>query len=148
MTSTPTPHPHNSSESGGKKERMTNEELLRKVDELFEFKIGDEVTTKSDSTGTFPTLLRIGYRFLEECPGGVQRHYKCRQHFADGAISTGMIDFNENEIRACSFEKTMDASFQTQVRRAEVMKTSADKIKNRIFDERIARMKEEREDKE
>ena len=74
--------------------------------EQFKFKIGDTVKHRLlDSKGS--PFLVIG-RIVEECEGGVQRFYKCRQgvvgdktfNLIPAGISTAILTLAEMELEA------------------------------------------------
>lgn len=82
------------------------------MDSGFAFKIGDVLRFKSvgeyihvrgrrDALPKGSLLLFVLERRLQECPGGVQRHYVCRMHKA-GAFEVGVVAdatvFNEVEV--------------------------------------------------
>lgn len=87
------------------------------LDAVFDFKIGDSVThvgfAPHYETSQFPGY--VGYpqryfvvqRVLEQCPGGVQKHYHCRAVMHDTGSRLGgqviterIVVLNEVELRA------------------------------------------------
>jgi hypothetical protein len=43
-------------------------------------------------------LFIVG-RLLDECPGGVQRHYDVRAILGDSSLATNLVRFNEIELK-------------------------------------------------
>jgi len=72
-------------------------------DNIFKHKIGSTVKSVV-SMGKAPTCMQVVSRVLEECPGGAQYHYHCRQYTTDG-YSTQLLKFNDVEIEACDILK-------------------------------------------
>jgi len=79
--------------------------------EHFKFNLGDFVQPKIlDGTTNINRKMQIVERMVQECPGGIQLHYKCR---CAGMIG-GVVDFLEIEIEP--FEETDDeAWFETEM---------------------------------
>lgn len=99
---------------------------IARMDGFFKWKIGETVTHIAEPVApqlpAFPAegtkeerkAWRSKYRFdrrseetayvimgrmADECPGGVQLHYKCRI-ITDGNVATNLIPFHEEELRA------------------------------------------------
>ena len=77
----------------------------------FKFSIGDtlrpvaaavplKIGTGRRLLGGEDVRLFVVGRKLEECPGGVQRHYVCRYHTSTGHFGTTFTEFNEIELVA------------------------------------------------
>lgn len=76
----------------------------------FKFKIGQFVQHVGKLThakkgrdfgwaiGAAPVRFLVVERVLQECPGGIQRHYTCRAVFADGHIKDSLFQMNEVEL--------------------------------------------------
>lgn len=65
----------------------------------FQFALGETVYHRSMLTARFPAKsvpLFIVERIIQQCPGGVQRHYRCR--ILDS--TWGFVEFNEIELIA------------------------------------------------
>lgn len=77
-----------------------------KDDYGFKFKIGENVTTvfyketeKKEFFGRRNVTGFIVERMLQECPGGIQRHYLCRLSSSDGGdCGKDYVRFNEIEL--------------------------------------------------
>ena len=74
------------------------------VADCFKFKLGDTVThavlanVKSDAGNRLPPTARwfVVSRLLEECPGGAQKHYRCRGVSRSGSVVASSVDFLEH----------------------------------------------------
>lgn len=80
--------------------------------EHFKFQVGDFVQPVSVNldfgkqfklAGKGPPILQVVERIYQECPGGVQLHYKVRPYFGEASGYARELDtFNEIELVAVS----------------------------------------------
>lgn len=79
------------------------------LDQFFKFAVGSFVRLAGASTfkGDGPRgwlradkeqRMQIIERTLQECPGGMQRHYACRVFSAEGHVVDRIFSFNEIEL--------------------------------------------------
>jgi len=74
---------------------------MSKIDEVFEYKMGEIIKYVSPLKGT--TFLKVVGRELDECPGGVQYHYVCRPLHENG-IAIQKIKVNSMEVTWCDLD--------------------------------------------
>jgi hypothetical protein len=79
---------------------------MSELDKYFKHKINSTVKF-TYRLNDKPTVMHIVSRELEECPGGIQYHYYCRQHTEDG-YGTQLVKFNEVELEACDLKKDLE----------------------------------------
>jgi len=90
---------------------------MSKLDGFFKFKVNEVVKSSVMRLGEKMPYFQIVERLIQECPGGIQYHYKCRHLFDDGGISTNYIQLNEIEVQACDLEEDIKAFDKAQVER-------------------------------
>jgi len=90
---------------------------MSKFDEFYKFNITETVKSKVQRPDGCPNLLHVVSRTMDECPGGVQFHYHCRQHFIDLGVSVKLVPFNEIELEACDFEEELRLHAEREVKR-------------------------------
>jgi len=115
---------------------------MSKLDEIFEYKIGDVVrcVNRIDDENQF--FLTINQRALEECPGGIQYHYLCRA-LHEGGIGLQNFKLGSNELETCDYKAEMaKAKMAKEQRELEDLEKSM-----RMREEIRAKMKEARENK-
>lgn len=76
----------------------------------FQFEVGDVVAIADapDVEESYERIQRwkIVERLLQECPGGIQRHYTCKGFSRFGMVHKDYVKFNEIELKASKgFEK-------------------------------------------
>jgi len=69
----------------------------------FKFEIGDTCVHTAVGTRHAKALLFIVERTLQQCPGGIQRHYGCRT-VSVREITYGLTNFNEIELEAATVD--------------------------------------------
>jgi hypothetical protein len=80
---------------------------IGKNDFGFKFKIGEivehvgthNIREKTAVIFSRKSRLMIIGRVLDECPGGVQRHYDCRAIINGDSPATNIVRFNEIEVK-------------------------------------------------
>lgn len=92
--------------------------------EGFLFSIGDVLQHKAEEDGPDKIKLFVVERLAHQCPGGVQRHYRCR--VLGRSLSLELISFNELEVALWTKPKGIDwESFRRDIGRScEAMRQS------------------------
>ncbi len=85
------------------------EDKMEDIDALFKFKVGQIVQSvftpdSQEEKEKIPWArsfqsYQIIERLLQECSGGVQKHYLCRGGAADGSLTKDYIRLNELELK-------------------------------------------------
>lgn len=89
-------------ERGGnlnKEHDVITEEQKQQLDALFKFKIGDVLQMAHTPYRARSSRLHVVERLLQQCPGGVQLHYRCRAFVGDGNCGRELTQLVETELQ-------------------------------------------------